>query len=118
MQQLYRDWRMAPALEVDGFLFLTGFNGAPLEGAPSADPGEQIRTAFNQVEMVLAQAGLTFVNLASVTSYHVGIRDHLALFRQEWNSRMIAPYPAWTAIDVVGFATEGVIVELQAIAKR
>lgn len=116
MQALYRDWRMSPGLEVDGFVFLTGFNAVPLEGALSDDAWTQIETAFDQVFAALGEAGMDAADIVEVTSYHVGLRDHLPSFREAWAARMRQPYPAWTAIEVAGFATEGVVVELRVIA--
>ncbi len=116
MEGLTRDWKMSPGHLAGGLLFLTGFNGAAPDGSVSDDPKVQIGVAFAQVEAVLSEAGLSFADIAEVTSYHVGLRDHLAQFKEAWALRMRDPYPAWTAIDVAGFATEGVIVELRVIA--
>jgi enamine deaminase RidA (YjgF/YER057c/UK114 family) len=118
MPSLFDDWRMSPAVEVDGFAFLTGFNGMPLTGNLSDDPYEQIETAFDQVFQVLAEAGMDAGNIVEITSYHVGLRTHLSEFKTAWKARMQEPYPAWTAIEVVGFASEGVVVELRVVAKR
>lgn len=116
MKDIQTGWRMSPAVEVNGFLFLTGWNGAGLDGTVSDDPAAQIETAFAQINLVLSEAGATFADIVEVTSYHVGLRDHLSIFKAAWAARMTEPYPAWTAIEVAGFATEGVIVELRVIA--
>lgn len=118
MRTLYDDWRMSPALEAGGFLFLTGFSGAPPTGEPSDDAEAQIREAFSQIGMVLDEAGLGFGDLIEMTSYHVGLQDHLDLFKAIRSEHVVEPYPAWTAVEVVGFATPGVIVEIRAIARR
>lgn len=118
MAGLYRDWKMAPGSEIDGFLFLTGFNGVGLDGVISTDPATQINTAFDQVFSVLQEAALDFRHVIEVTSYHVGLRDHLETFQTIWAERMCEPYPAWTAIDVAGFASENVVIELRVIAHR
>lgn len=109
---------MAPAAEVDGFLFLTGFNGMGLDGKVSVDASTQIQTAFDQVFEVLNEAGLDARHIVEVTSYHVGMRQHFDTFKHIWADRMCEPYPAWTAIEVAGFASEGVVVELRVVAHR
>ena len=53
-----------------------------------------------------------------MTSYHVGLRDHLEIFKQIRARYVVEPYPAWTAIEVAGFVSEGAIVELRCIARR
>lgn len=108
---------MSPGIVSNGHVFLTGFNGCPLDGPPSPDPETQIITAFDAVEMVLAQAGLGFGDVIEMTSYHVGLANHLILFRTLRAARVSRPYPAWTALEVTGFATPGVIVELKVVAR-
>jgi enamine deaminase RidA (YjgF/YER057c/UK114 family) len=107
MEPLYRDWRMSPGLECSG-----------LDGTLSADPSEQIWDAFIQVQMVLQEGGLTFGDVVEVTSYHVGLRHHLEQFKSIWAQFVREPYPAWTAIEVAGFASDSVVIELRVVAHR
>lgn len=57
-----------------------------------------------------------FGNLVEMTSYHIGLRDHLELFKSIRSEYVQEPCPAWTAIDVAGFVREGAIVEIRVIA--
>ena len=109
---------MAPGSEAGGFVFLTGFNGCGLDGVTSPDPAEQINTAFDQVFSVLADGGMEARHIVEVTSYHVGLKDHLETFKAIWAARLCDPYPAWTAVEVAGFATDNVIVKLRVVAHR
>ena len=118
MQSLYDDWHMSPGLECDGFVFLTGVNGVASDGTISANAAEQIETAFAHVKSVLTEGGLSIEDVVEVTSYHVGLKQHLEIFRDIWKRLVTEPYPAWTAIEVAGFASEGVVVELRVIARR
>ena len=118
MVSLYQDWKMAPGSEIAGFVFVTGFNGTDLDGETSTDPATQINAAFDQVFGVLSDAGMDARHIVEVTSYHVGLKEHLETFRATWVDRLCEPYPAWTAIEVAGFVSEGVIVELRVIAHR
>ena len=118
MQGLYDDWRMSPGLACNGFVLLTGFNGMAPKGDLSADPEKQFRQAFLQIERVLAEGGLDLGHIVEMTTYHVGLRDHLDLFKSVRAEFVEEPYPAWTAIEVAGFASEGVIVEIRVIARQ
>ncbi len=118
MQSIYDDWHMSPGLDCDGFVFLTGVNGVASDGTVSVHAEEQIEIAFSHAETVLAEGGMSFADVLEVTSYHVGIRQHLDSFRKVWERKVVEPYPAWTAIEVAGFASEGVVVELRIIARR
>lgn len=113
-----QDWKMSPGLEHDGIIFMTGFTGAKADGSLSPDPVDQIEAAFAKVGKVLEKAGLGFEHLLELTSYHVGLRDHLEIFKQIRARHVVEPFPAWTAIEVAGFVREGAIVELRCIARR
>ncbi len=117
MQGYYDDWRMSPGLACNGFVFLTGFTGVSPSGELSPDPEAQIREAFSQVASVLAEGGMDFGHVVEMTSYHVGLRDHLELFQAICAEHVREPYPAWTAIEVAGFVSEGNIVEMRVIAR-
>ncbi|MEM9146058.1 MAG: RidA family protein [Pseudomonadota bacterium] len=117
MAALYTEWQMAPGLATGGFLFLTGMTGVGADGRLSPDPETQIRAAFDAVGAVLREAGLGFGDMVEMTSYHIGLRDHLALFRQVRTEHIAEPWPAWTAVEVAGFVSQGVIVELRVIAR-
>ncbi|MEM6942704.1 MAG: Rid family hydrolase [Pseudomonadota bacterium] len=110
------DWRMSPGRRAGGFLFLTGMSGMAPDGTLSPEPEAQIRAAFAQVGAVLAEAGLGFDAVVDVTSFHVGLSGQLEVFKSVWAEHFAAPYPAWTALEVAGLASAGVVVELKAIA--
>jgi len=116
MESFTDDFQMSPGLKANGFLFLTGMSGASPDLKVDPDPETQFVQAFSQVEQVLTEAGLDFGALVEITSYHVGLRSHLDLFRTVKARYVPAPYPAWTAIEVSGFVTDGVIIELRCIA--
>lgn len=106
---------MSPGLESNGLLFLTGMTGYRDEGA-STDAEQQIRNAFEKVQNVLVEAGLDMSRLIEMTTYHVGIADHIDIFRRVRDEFVTEPYPAWTAIEVTGLITKGTFVEIRVIA--
>lgn len=112
----YEEWQMSPGLVSGGLLFLTGMTGHRSDNTFVEDPEEQIREAFTKIGDVLAAAGLDWTSLVEMTSYHVGIQDHIDVFRQVRAEYVREPYPAWTAIEVTGFVTPGAIVEIRAVA--
>ncbi len=118
MEGYVDDWKMSPGLFSGDFLFLTGMTGAGPDGTVDPDPATQIKLAFARTDSVLRNAGLSFGNVVEMTSYHVGIRDHIDDFRRIRERFVTAPYPAWTAIEVAGFVTPGTICELRVIANR
>ena len=118
LRYFYDDWHMSPGLACNGFVFLTGVTGESLDGILSQDPETQIRQAFATVALILDEGGLDVGNIVEMTSYHVGLRNHIDLFRSVRDEFVREPYPAWTAIGVAGLIGEGAIVELRIIARR
>ncbi|QPH53789.1 RidA family protein [Pontivivens ytuae] len=117
MRPLYESWRMAPGVIDGGRLVMTGFSGVALDGSMSPDPETQMRTAFDQVGLVLAEASCIWADLIEMTSYHVDIAAQIDLFRRVRNEYVAPPYPAWTALGVAGLASAGAVVEIRAVAR-
>lgn len=117
MQSLYDKWKMSPAIACNGLAFLTGFNGAPIAGDVSDDPREQFEETFRQISSVLRTGDMDFGSVIEMTSYHIGIQKNLGLFAEVRGQYVREPYPAWTAIEVSGFASPGVIIEVRIVAK-
>lgn len=118
LQHYYDDWRMSPGLLHDGVVYFTGFTGTRPDGSISQDSAEQIREAFRKIALVLKAGGMDFGDILEMTSYHVGLRDHIDLFRAIRAEYVKEPYPAWTAIEVAGFARQDAIVEIRVIARK
>lgn len=118
MEGYVSNWQMSPGLMAGEFLFLTGMTGAGPEGTVNPDPEVQINLAFDRVNTVLQEAGLSFRNVVEMTSYHVGISSHIDVFRAIRSRHIAEPFPAWTAIEVAGFVTPGTICELRIVARR
>lgn len=117
LQSYYDDWHMSPGLICNGFVFFTGFTGTESDGTLSSAPETQIRNAFAKVQAVLEAGGMGFGHIVEMTSYHVGLREHLDFFKSVRDEFVVEPYPAWTAIEVAGFVREGAIVEIRVIAR-
>ncbi len=108
--------KLSPGIRSGGHVFLTGMTGSTRDGQMPHDPEAQIRNAFDKIGHVLRAAGLTFGAIVEMTSYHIGLRDHLDLFDAIRLDYLPEPYPAWTAVEVAGLRREGAIVEIRVIA--
>src|SRR5688500_8424727 len=91
-----QDWHLAPVLLSGDFAFLSGQTGTHPDGTVSPDPEQQFRDAFSFLEANLSAAGLAFDNMVEMTTYHVGLRKHLASFIKVKDEHIRPPYPAWT----------------------
>ncbi len=116
LQSYYDEWRMSPGLISNGLLFMTGMTGHRRDGTVAKDPVEQISDVFRKIDLVLSEAGLDRSSLVEMTSYHVGLQDHIEVFKTLRDDYIEEPYPAWTAIEVNGLVTPGAIVEIRVVA--
>ena len=117
LESYYNDWKMSPGLISNGHIFFTGFTGVDSDGNVPDDPEQQIRNVFEKIGYVLRDADLDFGCLVEMTSYHVGVKDHLEKFKSIRSEYIKEPYPAWTAIEVAGFVREKAIVEIRVVAR-
>mgnify|MGYP000216952290 CR=1 FL=1 len=118
MAEFAEEYGFAPGFEAGGLLFISGQIGADASGEAPEVPAEQARLAFEGIGAVLAEAGLGFDDIVSITSHHVGdVAGIFDWFPEVKDSFVKPPYPAWTALGVSGLAIPGVVVEISAIAR-
>ena len=145
LRGVYEQWRFAPAVVTsNGLIFCSGIVGTSpggetpanlsggLAGAETTtadrdallaalmavrDPEAQFATAFEALRSILREAGADLADVVEITSYHVDIERHMETFMKVWSRYLAEPYPAWTAIGVVGTIVPGGLVELRAVAQ-
>lgn len=80
---------MVPGVRAGGFLFLSAIRGRRVDGTISADPLEQARQCFANLESVLAASGATLAHVVKVTLYLADLAR-----RQEFHAVWMEVYPA------------------------
>ncbi len=108
--------RVSPGIVSGNHVFLTGLTGSRSDGSMPEDFDEQVRNAFEKIQIVLNEAGLDCGAIVEMTSYHVGLREHFDAFCAIREEYVQEPYPAWTAVEVAGLRREGAVVEIRVIA--
>ena len=116
MQRMYDRFHFAPATRSGGFLLCSGQIGIGPDGRAPADPTEQFTLAFEAVRAVLAEAKLDFGDVFELTTFHVGLREHLGAFTAVKDRYLPEPFPAWTAIGVSELAFPGGLAEVRVTA--
>ena len=117
-RHLLNDWHLSPAIDDGDYVFFSGVTGTHPDLSVSDDPETQFRETFRFLEKNLAQAGLQFDDIVEMTTYHVGLREHLHKFMKVKDEFISPPFPAWTAIGVSELITEGTLIEIKVVAKR
>ncbi len=117
MRPMYDAHHFAPAV-IDGeHLRCSGMIGMRPDMSVPDDPRAQFAQAFSNLEGLLTEAGLTFADVVEITSYHVGLQQHVQVFGEIKDEFVAAPYPAWTAVGVTELAMPGALVEIQITAR-
>jgi enamine deaminase RidA (YjgF/YER057c/UK114 family) len=116
MQAMYDRFHFAPAVRSGGLLLCSGQIGIGPDGRAPADPTEQFTLAFEAVKAVLAEARLGFSDVVEMTTFHVGLQQHLGAFMAVKDRYLPAPFPAWTAIGVSELAFPGGLAEVRVTA--
>ena len=117
MEMAYEQFHFAPAVRTGRWLRSSGQLGTDENFAAIAEPEAQFAQAFEHVKSVLAAAKLDFGDVVELTTFHVGLREHLGTFVAVKDRYLEAPYPAWTAIGVVELAVPGALVEIRVTAR-
>ncbi len=117
MEQVVPQFGYAPGLVASGFLFMAGQLGRDDEMRVIEDPEAQMTRAWQNVIAILVAGGCAVRDIVDVTTFHVELRRHLALYRQVRDRFMQGHAPPWTAIGVSELSRPGLIVEIKCIAR-
>lgn len=117
-QHYFDDWHFSPVIEADGTVYLSGVTAARRDKAISKEPEEQFHDAFYKLGVYLNAAGLGYENILEMTTFHIDLKKHIAVFSKVKDDYVKAPYPAWSAIGVSEFIPENALVEMRIVAKR
>ena len=115
-QAMYDNFHFAPGVKTGNLLLMSGQVGSDASGKCPEDFTAQFRLAFQHIEAILTAAGGDLSNIVELTSYHIGMREHLREFIAVKDEMISEPYPAWTAIGCTELAMPGAVVEIRAQA--
>ncbi len=116
MRPMYDTHHFAPAVIDGDHLRCSGMMGLRPDLTLPEEPQAQFTLAFENLRGLLAEAGLTFADVVDITSYHVGLQQHIQAFGAVKDQFVAAPYPAWTAVGVTELAM-GALVEIKILAR-
>lgn len=117
MRAMYESFHFAAAARSGDLLLCSGQLGLGSDGRAIAEPAAQFAAAFANLKAVLAEAGLDFSDVVEITTFHVGLTQHLGSFMRAKDAALPEPYPAWTAIGITELAVPGCLVEIRATAQ-
>jgi len=116
MQSVVADKGYLPGLRVGDFLFLAGQVGRTIDMKIVVEPTAQFEACFENLRMVLAEAGCTFDDIIDMTTYHVDMDRHWPAFREVKNRVLPRGRFPWTAVGVTALADPAFLLEVKATA--
>jgi enamine deaminase RidA (YjgF/YER057c/UK114 family) len=116
MRTNYDMFHFAPAVVADNRVYASGQIGVGADGKVSPDLETQFTDVFERVGEVLEAAGATFADIVEISTFHIGLQDHIQQFIAVKDRFIVEPYPAWTAVGTTELAIPGAVVEIKVIA--
>lgn len=116
-QFAYDRFHFSAAVRSGDLVSCSGQIGVDPKGAAITDPEDQFTAAFQSVAETLDEAGASWADVFEMTTFHVGMHDHLATFMTVRDRFISEPWPAWTAIGCTELAVPGALVEVRVQAR-
>ena len=118
MGLFYDEFHFSPAVLDKDILRCSGVIGVDLTTMKaSVDPVTQFEQAFLSLGEVLKEAGGDYTNILEMTTFHIGLNEHLKAFMSVKDKYIEEPYPAWTAIGVSELAFLDALLEIRVNAR-
>ncbi|MHA6574127.1 RidA family protein [Pseudomonas yamanorum] len=105
-----------PAVKVGKTLYCAGQVGRTESLEVITDPEAQFIAAWESLRLVLEEGGCTFEDVVDMTTYHVNLSEHMAVFREVKNRLFPRGLCAWTVIGVSELANPGLLLEIKCVA--
>lgn len=112
----YDQFHFAPAIKVGNRAYCSSVIGVGADGHPRTR--RRSSPARSKVSSRCSpRPGIGFDKVVEMTTFHVGLRQHLATFMKVKDRYLAQPYPAWTAIGITELAFQAGSSEIKVIAR-
>jgi len=113
--KVWEDWGFCDAIVVDNTIYLSGIVAHAKAG--DADLDAAYLRVFERIGTILAKAGASWDDVVDITSFHTDLKTQMPAIVAVKNRFVKAPFPAWTAIQVVRLIPDDGITEIKIVAK-
>ena len=107
------------AIEVNGFVFLSGILGVDSNTGTFAGNNvvSQLEQIVKNITEVLKEAGCTINDVVKATVFLTDMKDYAAM-NEAYMRLFRVPYPARTCVEVSALPREGALIEIEVIAVK
>lgn len=110
-----QEWGFSDAIVTGDTIYLSGVVAGPREG--ETDMEAAYGRAFERIGETLKRAGAGWDDVVDITSFHTDVTAQMPAITAVKNRYVKAPFPAWTAIQVVRLIPDNGITEIKVVAK-
>lgn len=109
------EWGFADAVVTGNTIYLSGVVAGlrPNE----TDLAAAYTRAFDRIGKILMRSGASWDDVVDVTTFHTDLKTQMPAIIAVKNRYVRAPFPAWTAIQVVRLIPDNGITEIKIVAK-
>jgi enamine deaminase RidA (YjgF/YER057c/UK114 family) len=108
-------WGYSDAIVAGDMVYLSGVVASTKDGDASLE--DAYARAFDRIGAILQKAGASWDDVVDITSYHTDVTAQMPAIVAVKNRYIRAPFPAWTAIQVVRLIPDKGITEIKMVAK-
>ena len=116
IEQWRQHWGYSDIIVTGDLMFVTGQVAETKEGDP--DLQAAYTRVFDRLGEILAKAGASWDDVVEITSYHTDVKAQMGPMIAVKNRYVRAPYPAWTAVQVVRLIPDKAITEIKLVARK
>lgn len=108
-------WGYSDAIVIGDTVYLSGVVAGTKDGDANLEAA--YTRAFDKLGAILAKAGASWDDVVEITSYHTDVKTQMPVITIVKNRYVRAPFPAWTAVQVVRLIPDKGITEIKLVAK-
>lgn len=111
----WQEWGFSDAIVVGNTAYLSGVVAGTKDGDTNLE--DAYARAFDRLGIILKKAGASWDDVVDITSFHTDLKAQMPAIVAVKNKYIRAPFPAWTAIQVVRLIPDNGITEIKLVAK-
>ena len=114
-ESIYESMQFSQAVKVNNMIWVSGQVGIDKDLSIGNGIEEQSRMAFQNLKVVLEEAGGSLAGIVELVTYHISMKE-MRQFSKVKAEFIPSNYPAWTAVGVKELVLKGLLVEIRATA--
>lgn len=112
----WESWGFSDAIIVGDTVYVSGVVAGQKDGDTNLEAA--YTRAFDRLAAILKNAGVSWDDVVDITTFHTDLKTQMPAIVTVKNRYVRAPFPAWTAVQVVRLIPDNGVTEIKLVAKR